>query len=240
MRKLLLAMLLLAAVAMLPTCGDSDDEKVSYVISDETPLPDSVLAAPKLPRGGEEHKMKSNIVAGRLKDIFNDSNSLQLQAAQAIGIDPVVDLRSAFNMKRPIVKVSTCKYYYVATMRDGMPYLVPKAAQLLNQIATAFHDTIVARGGKDYRLRVNSMLRTDYSVANLQKHNQNASSQSCHRYGTTFDISYSKFDCIDPSYVIDQESLKNILAEIIYDFRARGKCYAIFESKQACFHVTAR
>ena len=45
---------------------------------------------------------------------------------------------------------------------------------------------------------------------------------------------------MDPSYQISQESLKNILAEIIYDFRARGKCYAIFETRQGCFHVTVR
>lgn len=84
------------------------------------------------------------------------------------------------------------------------------------------------------------MLRTDYSVAELQKHNRAASSQSCHRYGTTFDISWVKFDCMDPSYQISLESLKNILAEIVYDFRQRGKCYAIFENKQGCFHVTVR
>ena len=149
-------------------------------------------------------------------------------------------MRSAFYLKRPLVKLHTCKLYYVATMKDSAPYLVPKAANLLKQIATAFADTIVARGGKAYRLRVTSMLRTDYSVAQLQQRNRNATSQSCHRYGTTFDISWSKFDCMDPSYQISQESLKNILAEIIYDFRSRGKCYAIFETRQGCFHVTVR
>lgn len=240
MRKFLLtSLVLLAAIATLPSCNHSgNDDQVKYVLSDDTPLDTAV--APKLPKGGPVHEMKSRIVDGRLKDIFNDSNHTQLRAAAANGIDPIVDLRSAFYLKRPIVRLHTCKLYYVATMKDSAPYLVPKAANLLKQIATAFSDTIVARGGKAYRLRVTSMLRTDYSVAQLQQRNRNATSQSCHRYGTTFDISWSKFDCMDPSYQISQESLKNILAEIIYDFRARGRCYAIFESRQGCFHVTVR
>ena len=240
MQKFLLtSLMLIAAIVAVSSCTHSDnDGQVKYVLSDDTPL--DTAAAPKLPKGGPVHEMKSRIVDGRLKDIFNDSNHTQLRAAAANGIDPIVDLRSAFYLKRPLVKLNTCKLYYVATMKDSAPYLVPKAANLLKQIATAFADTIVARGGKAYRLRVTSMLRTDYSVAQLQQRNRNATSQSCHRYGTTFDISWSKFDCMDPSYQISQESLKNILAEIIYDFRSRGKCYAIFETRQGCFHVTVR
>ena len=240
MQKFLLtSLMLIAAIVAVPSCTHSDnDGQVKYVLSDDTPL--DTAAAPKLSKGGPVHEMKSRIVDGRLKDIFNDSNHTQLRAAAANGIDPIVDLRSAFYLKRPLVKRHTCKLYYVATMKDSAPYLVPKAANLLKQIATAFADTIVARGGKAYRLRVTSMLRTDYSVAQLQQRNRNATSQSCHRYGTTFDISWSKFDCMDPSYQISQESLKNILAEIIYDFRSRGKCYAIFETRQGCFHVTVR
>jgi hypothetical protein len=240
MQKFLLtSLMLIAAIVAVSSCTHSDnDGQVKYVLSDDTPL--DTAAAPKLSKGGPVHEMKSRIVDGRLKDIFNDSNHTQLRAAAANGIDPIVDLRSAFYLKRPLVKLHTCKLYYVATMKDSAPYLVPKAANLLKQIATAFADTIVARGGKAYRLRVTSMLRTDYSVAQLQQRNRNATSQSCHRYGTTFDISWSKFDCMDPSYQISQESLKNILAEIIYDFRARGKCYAIFETRQGCFHVTVR
>jgi hypothetical protein len=238
-KYLLTSLMLIAAIVAVSSCTHSDnDGQVKYVLSDDTPL--DTAAAPKLSKGGPVHEMKSRIVDGRLKDIFNDSNHTQLRAAAANGIDPIVDLRSAFYLKRPLVKLHTCKLYYVATMKDSAPYLVPKAANLLKQIATAFADTIVARGGKAYRLRVTSMLRTDYSVAQLQQRNRNATSQSCHRYGTTFDISWSKFDCMDPSYQISQESLKNILAEIIYDFRARGKCYAIFETRQGCFHVTVR
>ena len=60
------------------------------------------------------------------------------------------------------------------------------------------------------------------------------------RYGTTFDISWVKFDCLDPSMVISLEDLKNILAEVVQDFRKRGRCYAIFERKSGCLHITVR
>ena len=35
------------------------------------------------------------------------------------------------------------------------------------------------------------------------------------------------------------EDLKNILAEIIYDQREKGRCYAMFE-RQGCFHITVK
>ena len=44
-----------------------------------------------------------------------------------------------------------------------------------NEVA-AFADTIKARGNADYRIRVTSLLRTDYSVNKLQKRNRAATS----------------------------------------------------------------
>ena len=122
----------------------------------------------------------------------------------------------------------------------SVPYLVPKAAQLLKEIGYAFQDSIHKRGGKDYRIKVTSVTRTVYSVGKLMKRNRAATENSCHRYGTTFDISWVKFDCLDPSMVISLEDLKNILAEVVQDFRKQGRCYAIFERKSGCLHITVR
>lgn len=235
----LISLFIIAATTIGTTSCSGGDEPVKYVLQESSSIREA-QAAPALPDGNVVHMVKTHIVPGRLKNIFNDSNHVQLPAAQANGITPIVDLKTAFYLKRPIQRMTTTNLYYVDSMKHATPYLVPKAATLLKEIAKAFHDTIIARDGKDYRIRVTSMLRTDYSVAELQKHNRAASSQSCHRYGTTFDISWVKFDCMDPSYQISLESLKNILAEIVYDFRQRGKCYAIFENKQGCFHVTVR
>lgn len=177
---------------------------------------------------------------GKLRDVFNDTNDLQLNAAIANGIAPVQDLRSAYHLKRSIQRIFSCDEFILDSLSMSMPYLVPKAAQLLKDIGRAFQDTVRQRGGKDYRIKVTSVLRTDYSVSRLRRRNRNATEQSCHRYGTTFDISWTKFDCADTTHIVSLEDLKNILSEIIYDKRRQGRCYAIFERRQGCFHITVR
>ncbi|MBR1883117.1 MAG: hypothetical protein IJ808_08960 [Muribaculaceae bacterium] len=189
---------------------------------------------------GEIHHLPVHIVPGRLRDIFCDTNGLQLTAARANGIEPITDLRSSWHTKRPLQRVYSCDEYMIDSLSMSMPYLVPRAAQLLKDIGRAFQDTVKARGGKDYRIRVTSLLRTDYSVARLRRRNRSATDQSCHRYGTTFDISWVKFDCRDTTFLVSLEDLKNILAEIVYDERQHGRCYAIFERRQGCFHITVR
>ncbi len=237
MRQSTIAMGALLALAVT-ACGGNDKPAESTVAVKQ---PEVVIkTGQSAPANSKVHSIPVHIVPGRLRDIFTDSNHLQLQAAKSNGFDPIVDLRSAYNLKQPVVKLHTCDAYLVEPMQHAIPYLVPKAAELLRTIGKAFSDTVRARGGKEYRIRVTSLTRTDYSVGKLLKRNRNATQQSCHRYGTTFDISWVRFDCLDPSFVVSLEDLKNILAEIVYDQRKRGKCYVMFETKQGCFHITAR
>lgn len=240
------ALLSAAALALLAlgatSCHDQDAGQVTYVVTRTVPS-DSVSNPERLapePTDGVVHRMVTHIPNLPLRQIFCDSNSLQLTAARANGIVPITDVKSAYQLKVPIVLIESCSIYKIMPLHNSMPYLVPKAAQLLHDIGQAFQDTIKARGGKLYRMQVTSMLRTDYSVAQLQKHNLAATQESCHRYGTTFDVSWSKFDCMDPSYVINLGDLKNILGEVILNFRNQGRCYAIFEGRHACYHVTVR
>lgn len=189
---------------------------------------------------GEVHSLPVHVVPGRLSEIFRDTNDLQLTAARAIGIEPLRGIKGAYDNRRSVVKVYTCDDYLVADLRYSMPYLVPKAAKLLGDIGKAFRDTVKARGGKEYRIKVTSLMRSSYSVSRLKRRNRAATENSCHLYGTTFDISWTNFDCRDSSYVVSLEDLKNILAEVVYDKREQGRCYAIFERKRGCFHITAR
>lgn len=177
---------------------------------------------------------------GRLREVFNDTNALQLPAAMACGIDPVIDLRSAYHLRRPIQRIYSCDEFVVDSLWMSMPYLVPRAAQLLKDIGRTFQDTVRNRGGGDYRIKVTSLLRTEYSVSKLRRRNRNASDSSCHRFATTFDISWTKFDCLDTTRLVSLEDLKNILAEVIQQKREQGRCYAIYERRQGCFHVTVR
>lgn len=235
----------LAALALTAaSCHDQDADRVTYAVVTALPAGSAQAAradkAPKATPEGPVHRMVTHIPNVPLRQLFCDSNSVQLTAAKAGGIEPITDVKSAYRLKQPIVLIESCSIYKVMPLHDSMPYLVPKAAQLLHDIGKAFQDTIKARGGKLYRVQVTSMLRTDYSVAQLQRHNAAATQESCHRYGTTFDLSWSKFDCMDPSYQINLGDLKNILGEVILKLREQGRCYAIFEGKHACYHITAR
>ena len=188
----------------------------------------------------EIHRLPSYIEQRPLNEIFTDNNALQLEAAEQNGFKPVSTLRDAYCIDRPLIRIYSCDAYMLDDLTASVPYLVPKAAQLLKEIGYAFQDSIRQRGGKAYRIKVTSVTRTDFSVSKLMRRNRAATENSCHRYGTTFDISWVKFDCLDPSMVVSLEDLKNILAEVVLDFRSQGRCYAIFERRSGCLHITVR
>lgn len=223
-------MALLIAVACSSKESDhaSDDEPHS---SDTTVVADSVHNYVKL---------KINPIGGSLGAVFNDINSVQLPAAEALGIKPISGPKQAWNINRPLVKIEGCEDFHVDKLTHSIPYLVPEAAGLLHEIGRRFNDSLESRGGGNYRLKVTSVLRTDGSVSKLRRRNINATSNSAHRYGTTFDISYINFQCDSITVERTQEDLKNLLAEILNDVRKDGRCYVKFERKQGCFHITAR
>ncbi len=186
------------------------------------------------------HNIPVHVPPGRLADLFNDTNAVQLSAAMAVGLDPLHGLTGVYNTRHDIVKIKTCDNYLLAPLYHSMPYLTLSAAQLLRDIGQAFHDTVKARGGKEYRIKVTSLMRSTHSVSRLRRINRAATDSSCHLYGTTFDISWTNFDCRDSSHIVSLEDLKNILAEIVWDKREQGRCYAMFEHKRGCFHITTR
>lgn len=227
------------------SCGDKTSKSDSQPdsLAEVHVAPDTAVTVKSVPEDARAvtHRVVSHIVPGRLSDIFCDSNHVQLQAAQACGFSPITDLRSAYHLSAPVVKVATTNGFLIESLSHSMPYLVPKASQLLSAIAHDFADTLRSRCGKvPYRIKVTSVMRTEQTVSELQRHNRNATTNSCHCYGTTFDISWSKFDCIDPSHKISDEDLKNILAEVVYAKRQQGLCFAKFERKQGCIHITVR
>lgn len=85
--------------------------------------------------------------------------------------------------------VSSNSLYYVRELTHSVPYLVPKAETLLSDIAREFQ-TI---SGTNSRFEVTSVLRIKGDIKKLQGSNANATTNSCHLYGITFDISYALF-----------------------------------------------
>ncbi len=244
MRTILFAITALL-VAMIAGCDGSDD---STVISRADSEIDLLLAGEEPPNPFTQHfdsmpgggiKMKINSVGGNLGRVFNDSNYKHLDAGVGIGITPISSLAETWNAGRPLVKLESCREYYLDNLTHSLPYLVPEAEQLLRDIGAAFIDSLNSRGGGSYRVKVTSVLRTDESVARLRRVNRNATTTSAHIYGTTFDISYAKFICDSVTVPRTQEDMKNLLGEVMKDMRDRGRCHVKYERKQGCFHITA-
>lgn len=171
--------------------------------------------------------------------LFSDSNAIHLANARGAGIRPVESSEDAWNATRGLVKIRSCSLYYIQPLTHSYPYLTRNAADLLQEICSRFRDSLQSRGGGSYRPKVTSVLRTRASVGRLRRVNRNAISESAHCYGTTFDISHSKFICDDATDIGRTfEDLKNLLAEVVADMRAQGRCVVKFERRQACLHIT--
>ncbi len=177
---------------------------------------------------------------GTFSSNFNDMNPAHLEAAQAHGIPLLKTRDDAARYKSKLKRVESCDLYDVEELTHSVPYLVPRAHQLLERIGEAFADSIKSRGGSGYKPIVTSVLRTQEDITKLQQRNINASSNSAHCYGTTFDIAYSRFGRTDYNYDIPQAQVKHLLAEVLRNMKRNGDCYVKYEVKQGCFHITTR
>ena len=176
---------------------------------------------------------------------FPDSNSVQLVAAQRWGVKPVKDRSDAEQRKTELVYMASSPYYHVDHLSASIPYLVPRAALLLHDIGQAFFDSLQIKGVPLHRFIVTSVLRTQSDVHRLRQYNTNATEQSCHLYGTTFDICYNRYETVeDPDgprrREVRNDTLKFVLSEVLRDMRQRERCYIKYEVKQGCFHMTVR
>jgi len=179
------------------------------------------------------------------KTAFPDTNSVQLAAAQRWGVQPVKNREDAEARKSELVYIGSSPYYHVDPLHQSIPYLVPRAAVLLQDIGQAFFDSLYIKGVPLHRFIVTSVLRTQDDVARLRRFNGNATENSCHLYGTTFDICYNRYETVeDPAGPrrrrVRDDSLKFVLSEVLRDMREQGRCFIKYEVKQGCFHMTVR
>ena len=176
---------------------------------------------------------------------FNDMNEVQLQAARAVGVPPVKDREAAEHMKKKLVEITANEWYGVETLTHSIPFLTPGASALLERIGRDFQDSLAAKGLNPNRIMVTSMLRTDEDVKKLRRNNQNASENSTHCYGTTFDLSYWHYEKIPdlrgrPYADVPPEYLRATLSQVLKAIHDEGTCYIKYEKKQTCFHITTR
>ena len=177
------------------------------------------------------------------KDKFRDLQSKQEQAARAIGLStPPQNREQAAKMRSQLTQITTNDYYIVDSLTHSIPYLVPKAAAELESIGREFADILKRNNLPHYRFYVTSILRTKDDIKHLQKSgNINATTNSCHNYGTTFDLAYFRFDKVTRTReYMHQDNLKLVLGQVLLNHQRAGKIYIKYEYKQACFHITVR
>ena len=207
---------------------------------------EEVAEAPAQPATSLKRTKPHRILSvSNYKTEFPDTNAVQLVAAQQWGVTPVRDRADAEARKKELVYVGSSPYYHVDPLRQSIPYLVPRAAVLLQDIGQAFFDSLYIKGVPLHRFIVTSVLRTQEDVARLRRFNGNATENSCHLYGTTFDICYNRYETVeDPDgprrREVRNDTLKYVLSEVLRDMRQQGRCFIKYEVKQGCFHMTVR
>jgi hypothetical protein len=182
---------------------------------------------------------------GRLKD----NNDLHLESAIRMGIEPFqsnADFEeriSTFVIRGKLDKLEDCDTYKLKNPTHSYPYLVPEAADLLDEIGERFQKKLDEIDIKPYYMLVSSVLRTNESQYGLGKRNGNATKKiSAHLYGTTFDISYKEFlpphGQSAPEGYCRHDMLRHPLAAVLTEMSAEGRCKVVREVKQACYHIT--
>lgn len=179
------------------------------------------------------------------KRSFGDLNEKHLNVAQAIGIRPLASREEAEKMKEKLQYIATNDLYAVDSLTHSVPYLIPGAAALLDTIGYNFLDSLAAKGLNPNKITVTSVLRTKDDVKRLRRRNSNASENSAHCYGTTFDVSWKRFQKVEdedgrPLQNVSSDTLKLVLSEVLRDLKKAEKCYIKYELKQGCFHITTR
>jgi len=200
--------------------------------------------SPDYSAGGERKKHRIFGVPS-YRDCFPDLNDIQLASAQRYGVQPVANREDAEMRKSELVFVGANPYFFVQPLSRSIPYLVPRASVLLQDIGRAFFDSLDVKGLPLHKIIVTSVLRSKDDVARLRRYNRNATENSCHQYGTTFDITYNRYKTVeDPDgpkrREVRNDTLKWILSEVLRDMRAQNRCYVKYEVKQGCFHITTR
>ena len=110
-----------------------------------TPVDDQPVAAvpPKPVLKARHNPIRS---VPNYQEAFPDTNGLQLTAANQWGVTPVGNRADAESRKRELVYVGSNPYYHVDPLYSSIPYLVPRAAVLLQDIGQAFFDSLYVKG----------------------------------------------------------------------------------------------
>ena len=200
------------------------------------------------PQAGQNALVEDSLVwyPGRTfsyKAKFNDLQAKQHEVASRIGLPhPPKDREDAAKMRHQLVEIKTNDNYIVDSLTHSVPYLIPAAAHELEAIGAEWADILARNGLPHYQFYVTSVLRTEQDIKYLQKSgNINSVTQSCHCYGTTFDLAYMRYNKVSHTRTyMHEDNLKLVLGQVLLNHQRAGKIYVKYEWKQSCFHITVR
>ena len=209
----------------------------SPVVSAMNIEPADVVKQPK-----KKHRIRG---VHSYSECFPDVQDVQIVPARRWGVRPVANREQAEHRKQELVFIGSNPYFVIDKgMSHSIPYLVPRAATLLERIGRNFLDSLYVKDVPFHRIIVTSVLRTQSDLERLKRINPNVSAESCHRFGTTFDIAYNRYNTVCPPgehrREVGSDTLKYVLSEVLRDLREAEHCYVKYEVKQGCFHITTR
>ncbi|MFR9166056.1 MAG: DUF5715 family protein [Dysgonomonas sp.] len=192
--------------------------------------------------GQDQKSTKRTRFSGNYNKAFNDLHDKHIEAAKRNGIKPLSAKSDTSKIGDELVRIpKALPYFTTDKLSHSIPFLVPKASELLIDISVNFSDSLKNKGLPPYKLILTSITRTDEDIKKLTKRNFNASHNSAHCYGTTFDISWKRYEKINPNDKdVNTDKLKLVLGQVLYDLHQQDRCYIKHEKKQACFHITVR
>lgn len=237
MQRILYALFLITSATLLfPTCKG---RQVEPEYPEESIVDTFEVKRQNQPRTSWWRRTPPHYTSFR--KLFNDLNDRHLAIAKKNGIEPPESLEAAQKLGFwELAKIDSCEYYAVDQLTHSIPYLTPKTKWLLMTIGKNFNDSLTNRGAWGRQIILTSALRSDESIKSLRRRNTNASENSAHRYGTTFDISYNRYNITDSTCFVPSDRLRILLGEVLYDLRKEHKCFVKYEVRQGCFHITAR
>ena len=180
------------------------------------------------------------------KDFSRKLNDRVVDYSASAKLNGIKVCRDEKELKRRIsegklVKVKSGNNYIVEKMTFSYPCVTKDGKILLDEIARRLREKASQKGLSGVRFFITSMTRKADNIKSLRRYNHNASSNSPHLYGNTFDISYKRF--IARKWILtncDKKFLKEALAEVIMQLRTENKCWATYEKVQNCYHVVVR
>lgn len=224
--------------------ADADNPEMLESKSEVLPSEEPEIEEPAAPSDTVDLRREIVYYAPKMSysKTFCDVNEDHVSVATAVGLSSIPKERTDVESVRGIVALRDNDFYIIDKLRYSVPYLTKGGAKELENIARAFSDSLESKGFPAYKIVVTSVLRTEEDINRLKRSgNPNATDNSAHCYGTTFDITYTRyFREEETDEFMQPYELTKVLAQVLRDERTAGRCLVKYERKEHCFHITSK